>query len=53
MIVLGINDGHDSGVCLLQDGRVRRILLPKSTFHAASCPSQASAAAWWTSAFSS
>ena len=22
MIVLGINDGHDSGVCLLQDGRV-------------------------------
>src|SRR6478672_3052673 len=22
MLVLGINDGHDSGVCLLQDGRV-------------------------------
>lgn len=22
MIILGINDGHDSGVCLLQDGRV-------------------------------
>jgi carbamoyltransferase len=22
MIVLGINDGHDSGVCLMQDGRV-------------------------------
>ena len=22
MIVLGINDGHDSGVCLLRDGRV-------------------------------
>jgi carbamoyltransferase len=22
MIVLGINDGHDAGVCLLQDGRV-------------------------------
>ena len=22
MIVLGINDGHDSGVCLLQDGRL-------------------------------
>src|SRR5262245_30930467 len=22
MIVLGINDGHDAGVCLLRDGRV-------------------------------
>jgi predicted NodU family carbamoyl transferase len=22
MIVLGINDGHDAGVCLMQDGRV-------------------------------
>ena len=22
MIVLGINDGHDSGVCLMQDGKV-------------------------------
>src|SRR5581483_6744783 len=22
MLVLGINDGHDAGVCLLQDGRV-------------------------------